>query len=207
MGLPVEKILISSNINNILTDLITKGEYDLTCKSLIQTTSPAMDILKSSNVERILFDKFGSSRTKQLMDDLAENGKYKLTAEELEILREDFDATFSSDEEGKEVIAEYAKKGYIMDPHTATCFKAYKNLRKKSLKTIIYSTAEWTKFSPTVCEALGEKVERDLDALKWISEKFNVPVPKMISELFEKPIVHKTVIDKQRIEEEILKFI
>jgi threonine synthase len=166
-----------------------------------------MDIFKSSNVERILFDKFGSSRTKQLMDDLAENGKYKLTAEELEILREDFDATFSSDEEGKEVIAEYAKKGYIMDPHTATCFKAYKNLRKKSLKTIIYSTAEWTKFSPTVCEALGEKVERDLDALKWISEKFNVPVPKMISELFEKPIVHKTVIDKQRIEEEILKFI
>jgi len=207
MGLPVEKILISSNINNILTDLITKGEYDLTCKSLIQTTSPAMDILKSSNVERILFDKFGSSRTKQLMDDLAESGKYKLTAEELENLREDFDATFSSDEEGKEVIAEYAKKGYIMDPHTATCFKAYKNLRKKSLKTIIYSTAEWTKFSPTVCEALGREVERDLDALKWVSEKFNVPVPKMISQLFEKPIVHKTVIDKQRIEEEILKFI
>ncbi|WOE71086.1 threonine synthase [Hydrogenimonas thermophila] len=207
MGLPVEKILISSNINNILTDLITKGEYDLTCKSLIQTTSPAMDILKSSNVERILFDKFGSSRTKQLMDDLAENGKYKLTHEELEILREDFDATFSSDEEGKEVIAEYAKKGYIMDPHTATCFKAYKNLRKKSLKTIIYSTAEWTKFSPTVCEALGREVERDLDALKWISEKFNVPVPKMIAELFEKQIVHKTVIDKEKIEEEILKFI
>jgi threonine synthase len=207
MGLPVEKILIASNVNNILTDLITKGEYDLTTKSLIQTTSPAMDILKSSNVERILFDKFGADRTKALMDELNQTGKYQLSSEELEILREDFDATFSSDEEGKEVIAEYAKKGYIMDPHTATCFKAYKNLRKKSLKTIIYSTAEWTKFSPTVCEALGHKAERDLDALQWVSEQFNVPVPAVIAELFEKPIVHQTVVDKEKIEEEILKFI
>jgi len=153
MGLPVEKILISSNINNILTELITKGEYDLTSKTLVQTTSPAMDILKSSNVERVLFDKFGAERTKSLMEDL----------------NEDFDAEFSSDEEGKRVIAEYARKGYIMDPHTATCFKAYEKLRKKSLKSIIYSTAEWTKFSPTVCEALGHRVEHDKEALEWIS--------------------------------------
>jgi len=207
MGLPVEKILIASNVNNILTDLITKGEYDLTVKSLIQTTSPAMDILKSSNVERILFDKFGQARTKQLMDDLAKSGKYLLTSEELQSLREDFDATFSSDEEGKDVIAQYAKKGYIMDPHTATCLKAYKNLRKKSLKTIIYSTAEWTKFSPTVCEALGRKIEQDLDALEWVSKNFDVTVPKAIAELFKKPVVQKTVVDKDKIEEEILKFI
>ena len=207
MGLPVEKILISSNINNILTELITKGEYDLTSKALIQTTSPAMDILKSSNVERVLFDKFGAERTKSLMDDLNEKGRYVLTPEELEILREDFDAEFSSDEEGKKVIAEYAKKGYIMDPHTATCFKAYEKLRKKSLKSIIYSTAEWTKFSPTVCEALGHRVEHDKEALEWISSNYGVSVPKMIAELFEKPVIHKCVIDKENIEEEILKFI
>ena len=207
MGLPVEKILIASNINNILTDLITKGEYDLTTRSLIKTTSPAMDILKSSNVERVLFDKFGQDRTKKLMDDLTNNGKYTLSSEELQSLREDFDATFSSDEEGKEVIAQYAKKGYIMDPHTATCLKAYRSLRKKSLKTIIYSTAEWTKFSPTVCEALGRKIERDLDALEWISKSFDVSIPKVILELFQKPVVQKSVVDKEKIEEEILKFI
>ena len=207
MGLPVEKLLISSNINNILTELVTKGEYDLRGKKLILTTSPAMDILKSSNVERVLFDKFGAARTKLLMDDLNEKGFYRLTEDELAMLREDFDATFCTDEEGKAVIAKYAEKGYIMDPHTATCFKAYDDLRKKSLKTVIYSTAEWTKFSPTVAEALGYEAERDLDALQWISEHYGVPVPKMIAELFEKPVIHDTVVEKEKIEEEILKFI
>ena len=207
MGLPVEKLLISSNINNILADLITKGEYDLRGRTLKQTTSPAMDILKSSNVERVLFDKFGPERTKQLMEDLNDKGVYKLSDDELAMLREDFDATFCSDEEGAAIIAQYAKKGYIMDPHTATCFKAYDELRKKSLKTVICSTAEWTKFSVTVAGALGHEATKDLDALQWVSENYGVEVPKMIAELFEKPIVHKTVVDKERIEDEILDFI
>ncbi len=207
MGLPVEKILIASNVNNILTDLIVKGEYDLGCRTLVQTTSPAMDILKSSNVERVLFDKFGFERTRQLMEDLERDGRYTLSEDELQMLREDFDATFSGDKEGKAVIASYAKKRYIMDPHTATCLKAYETLRKKSLKTVIYSTAEWTKFSPTVCEALGHKVKSDMEALEWVSQHYGAKVPEMISELFSKPIVHDTVIEKERIEEEILKFI
>ncbi|WP_353662385.1 threonine synthase [Hydrogenimonas sp. SS33] len=207
MGLPVEKLLISSNINNILTDLVTKGEYDLRGRSLCQTTSPAMDILKSSNVERVLFDKFGPERTRELMESLNEKGFYRLSGDELAMLREDFDATFCSDEEGKAVIAAYAKKGYIMDPHTATCFKAYDQLRKKSLKTVICSTAEWTKFSRTVCDALGHPVERDIEALQWVSGHYGVEVPPMIAELFEKPIVHDTVVEKEAIEEEILKFI
>jgi threonine synthase len=166
-----------------------------------------MDILKSSNVERVLFDKFGPERTKQLMEDLNEKGVYRLTDDELAMLREDFDATFCSDEEGAAIIAKYAKKGYIMDPHTATCFKAYDELRKKSLKTVICSTAEWTKFSVTVANALGHEAKKDLDALEWVSENYGVEVPKMIAELFEKPIVHKTVVDKERIEDEILDFI
>ncbi len=207
MGLPVEKLLISSNINNILTDLITQGVYDLRDRRLIQTTSPAMDILKSSNVERVLFDKFGAERTKALMSDLDEKGYYRLSEEELAMLREDFDATFASDEEGAAVIAEYAQKGYIMDPHTATCFKAYRDLRKKSLKTVIYSTAEWTKFSPTVAKALGHEVSNDLEALEWISQKYHIQVPPMIAELFDKPIVHDTVVPKEKIEEEILSFL
>ena len=207
MGLPVEKLLISSNINNVLAELVTKGAYDLRDKKLVQTTSPAMDILKSSNVERVLFDKFGSARTKELMEQLSAEGYYRLSESELAKLREDFDGIDCTDEEGKAIIAECAEQGYITDPHTATCFKAYKNLREKPLKTVICSTAEWTKFSRTVAEALGERFEHDKEALAWVSERYGVKVPGLITGLFEKPVVHKTVVDKARIEDEILAFI
>ena len=206
-GLPIEKILISSNINNILTDWITTGAYDLTSRELVQTESPAMDILKSSNVERIMFDKFGAARTKELMDALASEGKYQLTSDELALLREDFDASFSDDEECETVVGDYAKKGYIMDPHTATCMRAYENLREKDLKTVVYSTAEWTKFSPAVAKALGEEVEHDTEALKWVSENTNVTVPAMIHGLFDKPIIHTVVVEKESIKGEMLNFL
>lgn len=206
-GLPIEKILISSNVNNILTDWISSGVYDLTTRDLVQTQSPAMDILKSSNVERIMFDKFGVVRTKELMDALESEGKYELSAEELALLREDFDASFSDDEECDAVVGKYAKKGYIMDPHTATCMRAYDTLRKKDLKTVVYSTAEWTKFSPAVSKALGHAVTEDTEALKWVSTNANVAVPDMIHELFEKPVVHTVVVKKENIKGEMLNFL
>ena len=206
-GLPIEKILISSNINNILTDWITNGAYDLTTRTLVQTESPAMDILKSSNVERIMFDKFGAARTKELMEALATDGKYQLTADELASLREDFDASFSDDEECETVVGAYAKKGYIMDPHTATCMRAYETLREKSLKTVVYSTAEWTKFSPSVSKSLGHEVKDDVEALKWVSENAGVTVPPMIHGLFEKPVVHSVVVEKEAIKGEMLNFL
>jgi threonine synthase len=206
-GLPIEKILISSNINNILTDWITTGAYDLTTRELVQTESPAMDILKSSNVERIMFDKFGAERTKELMDSLANKGKYQLTSDELALLREDFDASFSDDEECETVVGAYAKKGYIMDPHTATCMRAYENLREKDLKTVVYSTAEWTKFSPAVSKALGHEVKDDVEALKWVSENANVTVPAMINGLFDKPVIHSVVVEKEFIKGEMLNFL
>jgi threonine synthase len=206
-GLPIEKILISSNINNILTDWITSGEYDLTTRTLIQTESPAMDILKSSNVERIMYDKFGAERTKELMESLASEGKYSLTKEELASLREDFDASFSDDDECEAVVGEYAKKGYIMDPHTATCMRAYSTLRDKALKTVVYSTAEWTKFSPAVAKALGNEVTHDTDALNWVSETTNVTVPDMIHGLFSKPVKHTVVVEKEDIKAEMLNFL
>ena len=206
-GLPIEKILISSNINNILTDWITTGTYDLTSREVIQTESPAMDILKSSNVERIMFDKFGATRTKELMDALAAEGKYQLTPDELALLRQDFDASFSDDGECETVVSAYAKKGYIMDPHTATCMRAYENLREKNLKTVVYSTAEWTKFSPAVAKALGHTVNGDIEALKWVSENTNVTVPAMINGLFDKPIIHSVVVAKESIKGEMLNFL
>ena len=207
MGLPIDKIVIASNVNNVLTEWVNNGVYDLTTKHLIQTSSPAMDILKSSNVERVLFDKFGAERTYELMKSLEENGKYSLTPDELEKIKEDFIATSCNDLEGFEYIQEYAKKGYIMDTHTATAIKAYKTLNSKN-KQVAYSTAEWTKFAPSLYRALIEdKLVDDKTALDIISEKYNVKVPDMIKELFNKPITQTTVVEKDEIEKEIVEFL
>ncbi|HIP42145.1 MAG TPA: threonine synthase [Campylobacterales bacterium] len=208
-GLPVEKLLLASNVNNILTDLIDKGEYDMSSRELIQTESPAMDILKSSNVERVLFDKFGAERTKELMELLNTTGKYTLTADELVLIQEDFEATYSDDDECEAYIAKYyAKQGYIMDPHTATCMKSYEQSTPKNLKTIVYSTAEWTKFSTTVAKALGQsEISTDTEALEWIKNNTSEVVPPMIDGLFSKEIKHATIVHTDGIKDEMLKFL
>ncbi|MGB5964475.1 MAG: threonine synthase, partial [Sulfurimonadaceae bacterium] len=93
-------------------------------------------------------------------------------------------------------------------PHTATCFKAYETCSDKPLKSIIYSTAEWTKFSPTIANALtGEIDARDIDALKSIAQEANITIPDMINELFDKAVAQDTIIAKEDIEKEILAFI
>lgn len=208
MGLPVEKILIASNRNNVLTQVIKTGHYDLRKLSVIPTTSPAMDILKSSNIERVLFDLLGAERTKQLMQQLDTEQHYELEADELEKLQAIFAADFCDDDEGKQYIKDTFAKGYLMDPHTATCFKAYDSCRTQALKTIAYSTAEWTKFSPTIANALtGEVDTHDLDALKSISKQANVEIPAMINALFSKDIAQTSIIEKENIEQEILSFL
>ncbi len=209
MGLPIEKILIASNANNVLSDLIKKGEYDIRGRELILTNSPAMDILKSSNVERVLFDKFGSKRTKELMNDLNDKNNYTLTADETKSLQEDFDAIYSDDLFGQEVIKSYSKKEYILDPHTATCLKAYNELRNKNLKSVICSTAEWTKFAATMLNAINDddKKYSDREALDEISEKLNVNITPAINKLFDMDILHDKIVSKENIEDEILKFI
>ena len=208
MGLPVEKILIASNNNNILTQLIKTGAYDLRNSSVIATTSPAMDILKSSNIERILFDLFGNQRTKELMMQLDNENHYQLTPAELEKIQTLFAADFCNDDEGKQYIKDAFAKQYLMDPHTATCFKAYDTCRTKDLKTIVYSTAEWTKFSPVIANALtGEEDAHDIDALNSIANKAGVEIPAIIGDLFNKEITQNSVIDKEFIEDEILGFL
>ena len=205
---PVEKIIIASNENNILTELISYGRYDLRDAAVIPTTSPAMDILKSSNVERVLFDLFGAERTRELMRELEENNFYELSGNELEELQSIFSADFCKADEGKAYIKSYFEKGYLMDPHTATCFKAQESCALKGIKSIIYSTAEWTKFSPTIANALtGEEDTHDIDALHAIAKAANIEIPPMIQALFDKEITQSTVIDKAMIEQEILNFI
>jgi len=208
MGLPVEKILIASNSNNILTQLINTGAYDLRESSVIPTTSPAMDILKSSNIERIFFDLFGSQRTKELMFQLDENKHYQLNSDELKQIQSIFSADFCNDEEGKQYIKDAFSSGYLMDPHTATCFKAYETCREKALVTIVYSTAEWTKFSPVIANALtGEENMTDIDALKSIAKEANIEIPEVINALFDKEITQKFIIEKDEIEKSILSFL
>ena len=209
MGLPVKQVHIASNNNNVLTKLIKTGYYDLRNVDVIPTTSPAMDILKSSNIERILFDMFGSSRTKELMLQLDENKFYQLTDLELEKIQKVFAADFCSDQEGIDYIKQAFKVDYLMCPHTATCFKAYDTCREdKSIKTIAYSTAEWTKFSPVIAKALtNETFKYDIDALNKISEIAEVSIAPQIMGLFDKKIVQTTLIDKQEIEKEIIKFL
>jgi threonine synthase len=209
MGLPVEKIIISSNENNVLTKLIKTGKYDLRNSKVVGTTSPAMDILKSSNVERILYDMFGSKRTKELMTDLEVKNAYELSASELKILQECFDADFCTSNEGRVYIKNtFVNDNYLMDPHTATCFKSYETCCNPKIKSIIYSTAEWTKFSPVIANALTEEVDiNDIKALESISKIASLEIPAMIKGLFSKKIVQDTIIDKEDIQKEILDFL
>ncbi|QKF60041.1 threonine synthase [Aliarcobacter lanthieri] len=209
MGLSIEKLLVASNENNILTEWINTGIYDIRNKELKLTRSPAMDILKSSNIERVIFDLFGNERTKELMEDLNKNNIFSMTKDETSKLQQYFSAIYSNDTFGNTTIKEFLDIGYLMDPHTATCIKAYNELREKPLKTVVYSTAEWTKFSPTVLNALKQDSKKysDKDALEEISTKYKAILPKSIKDLFTATINHNLVIDKKDIETEIVKFI
>ncbi len=209
MGVPIEKLLVASNENNILTQWLNTGIYDIRGKELKLTKSPAMDILKSSNIERVIFSLFGADRTKELMENLNNNNFFQMSNSETEELQKYFSAIYSDDTFGTLTIKEFLDDGYLMDPHTATCIKAYKELKEKPLKTVIYSTAEWTKFSPTVLNALKKdnKKYSDKEALEEISSKYNAILPQSIKELFNAKINHSLVIEKENIEAEIVKFI
>ncbi len=208
LGLPIAKIVIASNANNVLTEFIETGRYDMSKRELIATTSPAMDILKSSNVERILFDRFGPERTHELMQQLDQQGWYQLDADEHAQIREIFAADFCSDEEGKIYIRESFEQGYLMDPHTATCLKTCRDDAFKQQTNVICSTAEWTKFASIIDNAINDhSPDSDVEALRSIAATAGIEIPTVIAELFDKPVAHPTVVDKQDIEAEILAFL
>ncbi len=208
MGLPVEKIIIASNENNVLTKLINSGKYDLRDESVVSTTSPAMDILISSNVERILYDLFGDVRTKELMSSLETNRFYELSDDELLVLQKQFSADYCNGAEGFGYIKEAYDSGYLMDPHTATCFKAYDKCATMDIKTIAYSTAEWTKFSPNIAKALFNRDNlSDKEALELIDSDYKRGITPAISSLFSRDITQDTIIEKEDIESEILAFL
>ena len=200
MGLPVEKLVIASNDNNVLTDFFTSGTYDAN-RELVKTISPSMDILVSSNLERLIFHKSSDVVVKEKMSDL--NGSHIFTFDG------DFDeflCGYASEEETKNTIAKtFKEEGYLMDPHTGVAKNIVDKLGLK--KTVILSTASPYKFSSTVLDALGENLSKDeFENINILHEKTGVKIPSEIKKLRNKKIIHNTKISKDEIEKEVLKF-
>jgi len=206
-GVPIEKIAIATNDNDVLSDFINSGKYDLRDRELIKTNSPAMDILKSSNIERVLFDKFGSSRTKELMDLLNSKNYFELNSSEVKAIKDDFIATTCSDSEADEIISKYLEKNYILDPHTATAIKTFFEKNDNVLPFVAYSTAEWTKFSMVIAQNANYDAKNDEDAIRFICDKFNVNMVDNIDKLFKKDIIHLKIVEKSDIMPEMLNFL
>ncbi|MBE7358152.1 threonine synthase [Campylobacter sputorum] len=204
MGAKIGMIKIASNSNNILTEFFNTGVYDLRSKKLIKTMSPAMDILISSNVERLLFDKFGAVRTKELMDSLNKNKFYELSKDELKELKNDFMADFCTDEECVKFIKECAKDSNLIDPHTATCFK----MVQKDKINVITSTAQWVKFTPSMIKAIkNENIIDEKKQMIKLAKEFDAKIPKSILTLFDDKINHRDIVDQSEIKNTIIKWI
>lgn len=201
MGANISKIGIASNANNVLTDFFNKGIYDIRTRKLQTTISPAMDILISSNVERLLFDLFGAIRTKELMQNLNENKFYELTKNELTKLHEVFFADFSTDTQCAQAIKYVANQGKLIDPHTATCFK----MIDKNVVNIITSTAQWVKFTPSMIKAIKNRdCINEKEDMSELAKEFNVIIPNKISSLFTKEQCQKNSAKTDELKQTIL---
>ena len=204
MGAKIGKIKIASNANNILTELFTRGIYDLRGRELIRTISPAMDILISSNVERLLSDLFGDARTSELMQSLARDKFYQLSASELAKLQEVFEADFCDDAQCAKFIKQESSRGVLIDPHTATCFK----LLDESRLNLVISTAKWIKFTPSMIGAIkGRACEDERADMIALSKEFRSDIPPQISRLFSAPQVHSSVVEQSEITNAIMEWI
>lgn len=200
MGLPIEKLIIASNSNNVLTDFFKTGRYDAN-RELKKTISPSMDILVSSNLERLIYHKSSDEVVIEKMKELAENHVFEFKNDFSEFL-----CGYASEDDTKNTIAKtFKEENYLIDPHTAVAKHIVDELSLKN--TVILSTASPYKFSSSVLSALGENLSQDefenIDALYKLS---GVKIPSEIKKLRDKKIIHKTRINKSEIDEELLKF-
>ncbi len=175
MGLPVNKLICASNANNVLTDFLETGTYDRN-RSFFTTASPSMDILISSNLERLLYSLSGtdSAYIKKLMADLAENGVYKVRDDMLAKIKTLFAAGYCDDNGTKATIAEtFADKGYLCDTHTAVGVNVYEQYRAETgdlTPTVIASTASPFKFCASVLAALKPTKVQGSDEFAMLDE-------------------------------------
>lgn len=203
MGIPVNKLICASNINNVLTDFINTGVYDRN-RQFYATVSPSMDILISSNLERLLYLMTGKNDAviRDWFGKLADEGRYEVDNDVKAKLEEEFCAGYCDDEQTKAAIhAVYEKYSYTCDTHTAVAVKVYNDYKASTgdtTKTVIASTASPYKFSAAVLEAVDSK-KYDIDEyamVEKLAELSKLPVPEAIAGLRTKPERFAEVIEK-----------
>lgn len=203
MGLPVHKLIVASNANNVLYDFLQHGIYDRK-RPFYKTISPSMDILISSNLERLLYYTCGKDTTyiNELMDALQKTGKYQVSDTVLKKLQQSFYGGFCDDESCAAAIrALYKETGYVMDPHTAIAYKVMKEYEQTDAehKTVLVSTASPYKFAPAVYQAIFEGAAMHMDefmCMDMLQQKTGAKIPAPLKKLKEKAIQHTHCIDK-----------
>mgnify|MGYP001771152421 FL=1 len=213
MGLPVGRLVCASNKNNILTDFFRTGVYDKR-REFYKTMSPSMDILISSNLERLLFELSGRNavRTKLRMDKLKEEGVYEIYDEEKEEISKLFYADYCGEDETVETIYEFFEEyQYPMDTHTACAMYAAANYMEKEkdhdTPMVVVSTASPYKFPQDVMYALtGNDIKDSFKAIKHLNLTTAMKVPKNLAGLRDKKVRFDTVADKDKLYPEVLKF-
>ncbi len=203
MGLPINKLICASNENNVLYSFFREGTYKKN-RDLILTSSPSMDILISSNLERLLYHLIDENRdlVKEKMKDLDTNGLYTFDKN----LLGDFYGGFAREEEVKETIRDvYQKEAYLLDPHTAVAYRVYEKYKEESgdrTKTVIVSTASPYKFAYSVGKALDLDIDLDdFGLLESLEGETGLPVPKKIRDLKGKEIRHKNTCQPDKMKE------
>ena len=209
MGVPIAKLICASNENKVLFDFFETGVYDKN-REFILTISPSMDILISSNLERLIYLIAGCDAKKnaELMKELKEKGVYELT-NEMKTNLSDFAAGYATETEVKEKIADvYTKTGYVMDTHTAVAASVYDTYVKRSedtKKTVIASTASPYKFARSVMTSIDEKYDalEEFDLIDTLEIISGVDIPKAIEEIQNAEILHNLECDADKMEETV----
>lgn len=213
MGLPIGRLICASNDNKVLYDFFSTGIYDKN-REFVLTSSPSMDILISSNLERLIYRIAGNDadKNKELMAALTGEGKYEITAAMKEELA-DFYGNFASEKETAEEISRlYGACGYVMDTHTAVASAVYQKYTaetKDKTKTVIASTASPFKFTRSVMNAIDEKYDAmgDFELVDELSKLANVAVPQAIEDIRTAPVVHDKQCEVNQMKDTVKEFL
>ena len=211
MGLPVAKLVCASNKNNVLTDFFESGVYNRN-REFFKTNSPSMDILVSSNLERLLYllSDGNDKETAGYMNDLKTNGTYTVSEKIKDKLNELFFAGYCDDKKTAETIKKvYEKYGYLCDTHTAVGYSVMEEFKENAdngLKTVVLSTASPYKFSKSVLSALGEDTDQDeFKIMRKLNKLTGVSIPKNLENLENEKVLHTDVIEKGEMLDYVLK--
>ena len=200
MGLPVRRLIVASNANNVLTEFLATGVYDRN-RPFHKTISPSMDILISSNLERLLYDVSGGDTelVAGLMESLGKTGRYEIGPKLLSAIRETFFAGCADDGETREAIRQaWEQEGRLIDPHTAVGYRVMRQLKEPGVPCVLLSTASPYKFCRDVYEALYGPLPGEaggFDYMEALWQKTGEEPPKPLRELRGKPVLHREVID------------